>query len=672
MKQYPLEKIRNLCLVGSGNSGKTSLAEALLYGMGVSNRLGKIEDGNTICDFLPEEIERKISISLSYAFGEFKDYKINILDTPGFADFIGELSSTLVVSETAVLVVDAATPVDVSCENIWQEITKYKCGKAIFLNKMEKENADFAQRISELEKQLEISVVPCQLPHGQGEKFAGLTDLLAEKTYNFSNPSISEEKLDETGEDVQKHLDKLSETIASFDDKLIEEYLNGQKLTKEEINHGIKLGIKEGKIVPLFIGSATKNLGPSMFLDNIVNYFPEPQKSEKKELSALVYKTMIEPHTGKLSLIKIFSGEIFGGADIFNVTKKAKERVAQLCVLQGKKRIEVTHLSAGDLGAVIKLKETLTNDLLSNEKEITDITHIQFPETALDMAIYAKSKGEEEKMANALSSITHQEPTIKFQYHAEIKEMIVSGLGLLQLEIMVNQIKSRFGVEVELRKPRIPYKETIKSISQAQGKYKRQSGGRGQYGDCWLKLEPLGSGKGFEFVNKIVGGAIPRNYIPSIEKGVREAMDEGVLAGYSVIDIRVTVYDGSYHDVDSSDMAFKIAGAMALRKGVEQSKPTILEPYMQVEIIVTEAALGTVMGDLNSRRGRVIGMERAGRRQVIKANIPLGEMHSYVADLRSMTKGGGKFKMSFSHYEEAPSNIINNLVSVHQKNKTEE
>lgn len=662
MNQYSLEKIRNFCLVGSGASGKTSLAEALLYNMGASSRLGKIEEGNTICDFLPEEIERKISISLASAFGEYKDYKINILDVPGYADFVGELRAALAVTETAFLVVDATVPVDVGCENIWEEINKNKCGKAIFLNKLDKENADFFQRVSELEKQLEVTLALCHLPQGEGVNFSGINDL------------VIEEKLDsaQTQPDIQKYRDKLTETIASLDDQLIEKYLNGQELSSEEISRGLSEGIREGKIVPLFIGSATKNRGIAQLLEAITKYFPQPAKAEKNELSALIFKTAMEPHTGKLSLIKIISGEITGGADIYNVTRKLKERVAQLCVVQGKKRIEVTRLPAGDLGAIVKLKETLTNDLLSNGKEITDVPLIQFPEAVMNMAIYAKTKGEEEKMANALAAISHEDPTIKFRYNPETKEMVVSGIGTLQLEIMVHRIKNQYGVDVELRKPRIPYKETIKTSSEAQGKYKRQSGGRGQYGDCWLRIEQLERGKGFEFVNKIVGGAIPRNYIPSIEKGVREAMDEGVLAGYPAVDIRVTVFDGSYHEVDSSDMAFKIAGAMALRKAVEGAKPTILEPYMTAEIIVPEDFLGAVMGDLNSRRGRVLGMERTGRRQIIKAHVPLGEIHSYVADLRSLTKGGGRFKISFSHYEEAPGQIIQQLASVFKKNKEEQ
>lgn len=652
MENYASGDLRNVCLVGAQGEGKTSLAEALFFNAGLTNRLGRIEEGNTVLDFMEDEIERKISINLSVAQIEHQKKKINLLVAPGYADFIGEAAAGLAVAETAVFVAGADNGINPLAENMWEYLSQINIPAAIYLNKLDRENLDFEKVLSQIKEKLTSQVVVMSAPDATGQKFSSVINLLAE--------SVPEQ--------FSGLKDKMIEDISSLDDALTEKYLEGKQITSQELKETLRKGIAERKIFPLLCGSAVKNIGVQELADFIAEFFPAPKASaNENKFSALVYKTVSEPGMGHLNFVKVLSGSLATGKDVQNYTRQTKERIGQMCFIAGKKKVDAHSVSAGDIVALLKLKDTRTNDIIGEEKMQIEARHIEFPATVYDRSIFARSKGEEEKLGSALSIITLENPTIKHFFNPETKEMVVSGTGALQLEVMVKRIKSRYGVEVELHAPRVPYKETVKGKAEVQGKYKRQSGGRGQYGDCWLKIEPLERGKGFEFVNKIVGGAIPRNYIPAIEKGVREAMEQGVIAGYNVVDVRVTVYDGSYHEVDSSDMAFKIAGAMAFRKCVIEAKPLILEPIISLEVIVPDEYMGTVMGDLNSRRGRVLGMDKAGKREIVRAYVPLGQIFQYATDLRSITKGSGHFSMKLSHYEEAPFEIAQPLIDAFQK-----
>ncbi len=671
MKTYPTNDLRNIFLFGSGGSGKTTLAEALFYNAGITTRLGKIEEGNTVSDFTNEEIRRRNSLYLSLCFIEHKEKKINLLDTPGYADFISELYAGMNVCEGVIFVLDGSVGLDTSSEMLWEETTNKGLAYGIYINSLDKEEINFWALVKTIKERLVNGAQLFYFPYGEGVNFSGIVDVLNLKLVKFTDKKIELMEIPKEIEEIaQKEHNQLIESITSENEELIEKYLEGKGIAPEELKVTLQKAIREGKIVPIFCGSAKKNIGPQVLLDFIIDYFPQPKVSENNSLSALIFKTYLEPHTGKLSYIKVFSGIFSSGVDIYNSARRVRERVGQICCVQGKKRVDISSLSAGDIGCIIKLKESMTNDTLCLEKEPQVIKPIIFPEPVMDLVIYPRTQGEEEKVANALATVVQEDPTIKWHYNSETKETVVYGMGAVQLEAMVERIKERYNVDVGLGRPRIPYKETIKTKSEVQGKYKRQSGGRGQYGDCWLRIEPQERGKGYEFIDAIREGRIPKNYIPAVEKGVKQAMEEGIIAGYPVVDIKVTLYDGSYHEVDSSDIAFKIAGGMALRKGVEQAQPTILEPIMIVEITIPEEYLGAVVGDMNARRGRILGMEGIGKRQNVKVQVPFAEMYKYAADLRSLTKGSGKFRMTLSHYEETPHLVIQKLIEEYQKSKT--
>ncbi|OGS45644.1 MAG: hypothetical protein A2539_07155 [Elusimicrobia bacterium RIFOXYD2_FULL_34_15] len=645
---YSKDKIRNVAIVGSGGSGKTSLVEAIIFNAKLSNRLGKVEEGNTVSDFNKDEISRISSVYTSMISFDLNGTKLNIFDTPGYYDFIGETISAINATDAAIFVFDAFSTIDATFEYIWENCDK---PKAIFINKLDKEDVDFQKAMNHL-KEFSNNIVPVFVPDGTGTKFSKVTSLI----------------LDPSNE----HRDKFIEAVASHDDVLIEKYLEGKEISKDELTKVFKKGISSKAIIPVLCGSAAKNIGCDLITNFITEFFPEAYTiPDSDKPSILVFKSVIEPHTGNLSFLRIYSGKITQGQDIKNITKRTSERLGNLCTLLGKKRTELSEALAGDIIAAVKLKETHTNDILGDESLAVKIKTINFPEPNISMAVYSKSKGEEEKVASALQSMMREDPTIKSYFNAETKELILSGLGALHIEVAIARVRERYEINVELKPPKVAYRETIKGNTEVQGKYKRQTGGRGQYGDCWLKLEPLERGKGFEFVNAIREGRIPRNYIPSVEKGVKEAMEQGVISGYPVTDIRVTLYDGSYHEVDSSDMAFKIAGSMALKKGFVESKPCILEPIVELEVIIPDDYMGAVMGDLNSRRGRVMGMERTGKKQKVIATAPLSEVSSYATDLRSITKGAGNFKMKFSHYEESPSSVAQPLIDLFQKQQQE-
>jgi elongation factor G len=692
MKKYEVKDLRNIALAGHGSVGKTSLNEAILFDVKATNRLGKITEGNTVSDYHAEEIERGISIYATCSFAEWKQARINIIDTPGYADFIGEVIGSLKAVETVVIVTDAAGKLEIGTRRAWDLAEQEKLARVIFVNKMDKQETHFEELYQTLKEKLSVGVVPVTIPIGKGDNFKGVVDLLKMKAIIYTGNDYKEEAIPSDMEAKAKEVrEQLLETIASVEDALTEKYLEGGQLTEDEIKKGLKKGIKEHTIVPVFCGSSVKNIGIQPLLDSIAEYAPSPADLERVTVTdtagnnprilkadpnapfaALVFKIMNEPHMGDFTFFRVYSGKLNAGSDVQNVTKRTTERIAQISLMTGKNRTDIPEAIAGDIVAVVKMKNTLTGDTLCDAKTQVVVEPIKFPISLIDMAVYAKSKAEAEKMGNAMASLVHEDPTLHFKISTETKEAIISGMGELQIEVAVSKVKKKFGMDIELRKPKIPYKEAIHGKAEVQGKYKRQSGGRGQYGDVWLRIEPLERGKGFEFVNGIHGGSIPRNYIPAVEKGVREAIEEGVLAGYQVIDVRVTLYDGSYHEVDSSDMAFKIAGSMAFRKGVQDAKPCLLEPIMDVDVFIPEEFMGSIMGDLNSRRGRVMGMERAGNLDVVKAQVPLGELYRYATDLRTFTHGWGSYKMAFSHYEETPPLVSQAIIEEYKKKKEAE
>ena len=682
MEKFPTENIRNVILVSHSGSGKTSLIEALLFDAKMTTRLGKISEGNTLSDFNSDEIERKISISSKVLHAIWKNTKINFLDTPGYADFIGEVLASLRAGDSAILLVDAVQGIEVGTERVWRFLEEKTLPRFIFINKLDKENSSFENTLSAIRDSFGRKCVAMQYPLGEEASFKGTADIL-------SKDEIS--KLPEADKaKAEKLREELLEDIVETDDALTEKYLEGKELSVDEIKKALKVACANAKIIPIFCGSALQDISIQPLLDAIVDLLPspaelpaiegtnpkteEPQErkpSDNEPFSAFVFKNVWDPYVGQLTLFRLFSGTLDSNTSFYNLTKDSKERIGQLYILQGKEQIPIQKVGAGEIVAVAKLKDTHTNDTICDEKNPILFEPIVFPEPAISSSVKPKSRQDEEKIMGALNRVSAEDLTFKFGRDPQTKELIISGIGDLHLDVIIDRMKKRFGVEVEIGTPKVPYKETIKKKIQVQGKYKRQSGGRGQYGDCWLELEPLPHGKDYEFVDKIVGGAIPRQYIPSVEKGVKEAMHAGVLAGYPVVDVKVTVYDGSFHEVDSSDMAFQIAGSMAFKKGQEEANPVLLEPIMDVEAIVPDEYLGQITGDINSRRGRIMGIESRGRQQYIKANIPLAEMFKYATELRSMTGGRGSYSMRFSHYEEVPAKISQVIIS-QSKKATEE
>ncbi|MCK4385298.1 MAG: elongation factor G, partial [candidate division Zixibacteria bacterium] len=650
MKDFKINQIRNVGVVAHGGVGKTSLVESMLYDAGVSNRLGRVDDGTTMSDYTDEEIQRQTSIGASLLHLEWKNHKVNLIDTPGYADFIGEVVGGLRVAETALILISAQDGVEVGTERVWSIAQKYNIARAFFVNKMEKEHADFEKVVKQAKESFGHQVTPIQIPIGEGEKFKGIIDLIKMKAIYFDKTGKpKEDKIPPELEGKAKdYREKLMEAVAESDDSLLEKFFDKGALTNEEMKDGLRKGVVGLKIYPLLCGSALENIGVSTLLDGIIECFPSPldfievegkdpgtdkekimKIGEDGSLSVFAFKTVSEPHVGELTFLKIYSGKLQSGMAVYNSTKEAIERIGQIYALNGRERKEIGIVNAGDLAGVVKLKNTQTGDTFCEKKDPVILPNIDFPKPVINMAIKPKAKGDEEKIANGFAKLREEDPTFIMEVDSDIKQTIIYGQGELHLEVMVDRLKKRFGVEAELEKPRIPYRETTKGKAEAQGKYKKQSGGRGQYGDVWLKLEPLPRGAGFEFVNKIVGGAIPSKYIPSVEKGVVEAMNDGVLASYKVVDAKVTLYDGSFHEVDSSDMAFKIAGSMGFKNAVTKAKPVLLEPIYNLEVIVPEEFMGDVMGDLSSRRGKILGVDREGNFQNIKAQVPLAELYKY-------------------------------------------
>lgn len=678
MDIYQIDKIRNIGLVGHAGTGKTSLVEAFLFNSGKTTRLGSTAQGTSTADYNPDEIERKITISAKFLHTVWKDTKINIIDMPGYADFYGEVESGARAVDCAVVVVDAAAGVEFGTERVWGLVSERKLARAIFINKLDRDGVNLDNVLSNIKESLSRDAIYITYPVGASANFKSVINLLNDKDVSSAPADVKPL--------AEKARDALIEKIAETDDKLIEEYLDGKALTDDEIRTALRSAISSSRIVPIFVGSAAVQIGIKETMDAVVDYFPSPlyigsvsgkdpsnnsdisrKLADTEPFSAFVFKTISDPYVGQLTLFKICSGALASNAEFYNVTRRHKERIGQLLLLQGKDQVPVASVHSGDIAAVAKLKDTATNDTLCDEKKQIVFEPIAFPEPAISYSIKPKSRQDEEKISIALNKLLVEDPTFKTGRDPQTKELIISGMGDLHLEVMIARLKKKYGVEVEVGMPKVAYKETIKKKAQGQGKYKRQSGGRGQYGDVWLELEPLARGGNFEFVDKIVGGAIPRNYIPSVEKGVTEAMSHGIIAGYPLVDVRVILYDGSFHPVDSSDMAFQIAGSMALRKVALEANPILLEPIMNVEIIVPEEFMGAITGDINSRRGRIQGIEARSKNQVVDAAVPLAEMLKYATELRSMTGGRGSYTMRFSHYEEIPGRIAAPLIAAAAK-----
>ncbi|MBS4022102.1 MAG: elongation factor G [Dethiobacter sp.] len=693
MKNYTTEQIRNIALVAHGGAGKTSLAEAMLFTAGAITRLGRVEAGTTTTDFDPEEVKRQITINTSLAPIEWAGVKINLLDTPGYFDFIGDVAGALRVADAAVVCVSAVAGVEVGTEKVWSYAQENNLRRLVFVNKMDRENANFDNTLEQLQQFFGLKVVPVQIPIGAEASFKGVVDLVKMKAFIFSGDGkkITEEEIPgELSSAVENYREKLMEAVAESDDELLLKYLDGEPLSDEEMNSGLRTGALAGKIIPVLCGSATMNKGIQPLLDLIATAMPSPadmgavtgKKADSDEevsveikaagpLSALVFKTFADPFVGKISYFKVLSGKLKGDSQLHNANKDRGERLGQMFTMLGKTQINLDQVPAGDIAAVAKLQVTATGDTLCDKSLNVIYPPIDFPSPVITYAVEPKKQGEEDKVAAGLARFLEEDPTFRMERSAEVRQTLISGMGELHLEFITSKLAKKFGVEVELTPPKIPYKETIRGFAKVEGKHKKQSGGRGQFGHVWIEFAPLEAGEYFVFEDKIFGGSVPRQYIPAVEKGLRESLENGVLAGYPVVDIKASLYDGSFHAVDSSEMAFKIAAHLAFKKGVEQAKPVLLEPVMYVEVSVPEQFMGDIMGDFNSRRGRILGMEPTDGLQKIKANVPMSEMLKYSIDLRSMTQGRGAFSMKFDRYEEVPAHIAEQVVAAAKAEKEE-
>ena len=673
MQHYRAENIRNVVLLSHTGAGKTSLAEAFLYNCGAITRLGRVDDGNTTSDYDPDEIRRQSSINLSVLPLEWKGSKVNIIDTPGYADFVAEVRAALRVADAAVIVICAASGVEVGTEQVWRYSDEVGLPRLIFVNKIDREHADFYKTVAQIQANFGRKCIPVQLPIGAQDSFAGTVDLL---TRTSSLPE---------GE-IEPFFERLVEAVAETDDALATKYLEGEELSEGELRAGLRAGVISGTIVPILVGTALDNKGIAELLDAIGQYLPSPkdrdkiiardpnteqevaiEPEEEGPLSAFVFKTSADPYVGKLNYFRVYSGTLRSDSTVWNASKGRAERIGQLYTIRGKAQEPTAQVSAGDIGAVAKLAETGTGDTLCSQARPLAFAPISFPIPSLSVAVHPKTKADVDKLGTALSRLSEEDPSLSVRREPDTGETILSGLGEAHLEVAVERMRRKLGVDADLELPKIPYKETITTTTRAEYKHKKQTGGHGQYGHVFLELEPLSRGTGYEFADRVVGGAVPKNYIPSVEKGVHEALHEGVVAGYPVVDIKVTVYDGSYHPVDSSDISFKIAGAHALRKGVSQGEPVLLEPIMSVRITVPEDFTGDVIGDLNGKRARILGMSPQNGANLVEAQVPLSEMLRYATELRSMTQARGSFVMEFSHYEEVPAHITQRIIAESKK-----
>ena len=673
MKQYTSDKIRNVAIVGHGGAGKTMLVEHMLFTAGATDRVGSVDAGTTQSDFDPLEVRRHISIGASVVPLEWHGCKINLIDVPGYSDFIGELYAVARVVEAFIIVTEAKRDIDVGFEAAWEIADKFGLAKCIFVNKLERDNADFDGLMDSLHKRYGRKVVNTQIPIGEQALFSGVLDLLNMKVYKGKDRGTEVEDVPGNYEvDAAERREKMMDAAAEGDDALAEKYLEGQELTADEIEHGLLVGIENGRVVPVLLGSAASGLGVATLLDRIVGELPSPVELPKKDvpktdsLSAFVFKTSADPFVGKINYVRVFTGDLAHDQHVLNAHTGTDERVHNLFYPHGKGQENAEKVVAGDICAIAKLANTHTGDTLTNSKSPVEIAPIDFPEPIYRIAIMPATKADEDKLGSALDRLLEEDPTLRHRRDNATRQDVLEGMGDIHVETAIDKLKTKFGVTVLTEDAKVPYRETIRGHAKAEGKHKRQTGGKGQFGHCHIEVTSLDRGTGFAFDNKVVGGAIPKNFIPAIEKGIREAMEHGLVAGFPAADLKVTVFDGSYHDVDSSEQAFKIAGALALRAAAEKADPVVLEPILSLAVDVPEENVGDVVGDLNGRRGRLLGMDAIGEGKTrINANVPMATMARYALDLRSITKGRGRFSQSVSHYEEVPFNIQQELVAAH-------
>jgi elongation factor G len=685
-----VERIRNVALIGHGGAGKTSLAEALLYKSGTIKRLGRIEEGNTAMDFEPEELKRTSSISSGFHQYFWKNHVINLVDTPGDQNFFSDTKGSMQVADGVVVVIDAVDGVKVQTELAVEFAKEFDQPCVIFINKLDRERADFNRTFEDAKVSFEPKPIILQLPIGAEAEFKGVVDLIRNQAYVYdADGKPKKEDIPAEMQDlVESERETLIENIAEADDALIERYLEGETLSDEDLNAALRNGTLSHTFVPVVCGSATQNIGIDLLMGFMTTSMPSPidrgartgvdpssgdeierAPDENAPFSGFVVKTVADPYAGRLSIFRVVSGKLGSDGTFFNPNKDTKERFTQLLTVAGKEQKTAAQAGPGSIVAVAKLKETRTGDTLCDDAAKIKYACAEPLPSLISFALTAKSKGDEDKIFISLTKLLEEDPSVKLERVAETKEILLSGLGQIHVETILDKLKRKFSVEAQLNKPKVPYRETIKRKARAQGKHKKQTGGHGQFGDCWIQIEPLPRGQGFEFVDKVVGGAIPKTYIPAVEKGVVAACQKGVLAGFSTVDFKVILDDGSYHAVDSSEMAFKIAGSLAFKKAVEGANPTLLEPIMKVTITTAEDYMGDIMGDLNGRRGKVLGMDNAGKNQVINAQVPMAEFLSYASDLRSMTGGRGMFTMEFSHYDEVPAQIAEKIIEEVNRSK---
>lgn len=695
MKEYNIENVRNIGIIGHGGTGKTSLTEAILFNCKETDRIGRIEDGTTICDYDPEEKKRQISISVAVAPCEYNNHRLNFVDTPGYFDFVGELIQGLKAVDAAIINTCAVSGLQVGTEKAWDYVNRFKVPRAFFINKLDRENSNFEKVLDELKGRFGTSVVPIQVPIGKETDFKGIVDIIERKAkiYDSKSKNMVDGEIPSDLESViDEYRNSLMEAVAETDEALLDKYLGEGELSNEEIITGLRKGINSCDIAPIFCGSALSNAGIHTLLDGAIKYLPSPvdkggyeginpknkEKVQRKAnnsdpFSAMVFKTIADPFIGRISMFRVLSGSINSDATFYNSTQDKTEKINTLYVMKGKSQVSVPKLKAGDIGAIAKLQYTMTGDTLCDPQQPVLYEGFNFPKPSISMAVFPKSKGDEDKISSGLQKLREEDLTFMTSRDVENAEMIVSGLGELHIEVIANKLKNKFGADVTLDLPKIPYRETIKKVADVQAKYKKQSGGHGQYGDVHIKFEQQYETEDLVFVDAIVGGVVPRQYIPAVEKGLREAMRKGVLAGFPVINLKATLHYGSYHPVDSSEMAFKTAASMAYKKGLKEATPIILEPILHMEITIPDEYMGDIMGDMNRRRGKVLGMEPQNGMQVVIAEVPMAEVFKYATDLRSMTQARGSFTSRVERYEEVPAMIAQKIIdSAHKEEEEEE
>lgn len=690
MKYYKTGDIRNITLVGHGGDGKTTLAEAMLFDSGAIDRQCKTEDGNTVMDFDPEEIKRRISISSAVAPVEWKGTKINIIDTPGYFDFIGDAASGYYLADSALILISGLSGLSVGAEKAWDACERDNIPRAFFINQMDKENVDFDKAVNSLKDKYGTHITLMQLPIGQGLDFKGVVDVIDMKAYEFDGKTAKEIDVPaDLADEAASIREAIIENAAENDEELMEKFFEGEELTKEDIVKGLRGGIIAGDVVPVFVGAAAPNYGVSLLLDNLTAFMPSPDKvinvvgktpkdeevtykaDDSTPFAAQVYKTVADPFVGKLSVFKVLGGELKLGQSIDNGNVEKHEKFGQIYIMFGKKQVNADKLAAGDIGALAKLQHTETGGTLCDSSKPVVFPDVVFPEPCISLAVFAKKQGEEEKVFAGLHRLEEEDPTFRIEKQAETTDTLVSGLGELHLEVICKKLKNKFGVEAQLDDPIVPYRETIKKKVEVEGKHKKQSGGSGQFGQVVITFEPLHSGENFEFVDKVVGGSVPRQYIPAVEKGVQDAMAKGVLAGFPLVNLKATLSDGKYHPVDSSEMAFKMAASKAYKAGLPKANPVLLEPIYKLVVTIPDEYMGDIIGDINRRRGRILGMNPVNGNQEVEAEVPLSEVFKYATDLRSMSHARGSFKMTFERYEELPGNLAEKVIEQAKKDAEE-